>query len=134
MAPSAAPAPTSVCNSSTNRIVSPSWASISLITDFKRSSNSPRNLEPATIDAMSSDTISFPLSVSATSSPAMRWAKPSTTAVFPTPGSPINTGLFLRRRDKICSMRRISDSRPMTGSNSFRLAISVRFVEYFLRI
>src|SRR5436305_78431 len=28
----------------------------------------------------------------------MRWARPSTTAVLPTPGSPISTGLFLVRR------------------------------------
>jgi hypothetical protein len=30
----------------------------------------------------------------------MRWAKPSTIAVLPTPGSPIKTGLFLVRRCK----------------------------------
>ena len=47
----------------------------------------------------------------------MRWARPSTTAVLPTPGSPISTGLFLVRRDSTCTTRRISVSRPMTGSS-----------------
>ena len=46
----------------------------------------------------------------------MRWASPSTTAVLPTPGSPISTGLFLVRRDSTWTTRRISVSRPMTGS------------------
>ena len=30
----------------------------------------------------------------------MRWARPSTMAVFPTPGSPMSTGLFLVRRER----------------------------------
>ena len=47
----------------------------------------------------------------------MRWANPSTMAVLPTPGSPINTGLFLVRRDSTCITRSISRSRPMTGSS-----------------
>ena len=38
-------------------------------------------------------------------------------AVFPTPGSPIKTGLFLERLDRICTVRRISSSRPITGSS-----------------
>ena len=45
-APSAAPAPTSVCSSSMKRMIWPS-ASISLRTAFSRSSNSPRYLVPA---------------------------------------------------------------------------------------
>ena len=47
----------------------------------------------------------------------MRWARPSTIAVLPTPGSPISTGLFLVRRDSTWMTRRISSSRPMTGSS-----------------
>mmetsp|Transcript_52300 Transcript_52300/g.93341 ORF Transcript_52300/g.93341 Transcript_52300/m.93341 type:complete len:210 (+) Transcript_52300:2592-3221(+) len=47
----------------------------------------------------------------------IRWAKPSTIAVLPTPGSPISTGLFLVRRARTRMTRRISSSRPMTGSN-----------------
>ena len=38
-------------------------------------------------------------------------------AVLPTPGSPISTGLFLVRRESTCMTRRISSSRPMTGSS-----------------
>src|SRR5205809_722044 len=47
IAPSAAPAPTSVWSSSMKRITCPLDSSISLSTAFKRSSNSPRYLEPA---------------------------------------------------------------------------------------
>ena len=47
----------------------------------------------------------------------MRCASPSTIAVLPTPGSPISTGLFLVRRDSTWMTRRISSSRPMTGSS-----------------
>ncbi len=38
-------------------------------------------------------------------------------AVLPTPGSPISTGLFLVRRDSTWMVRRISSSRPITGSS-----------------
>ena len=47
----------------------------------------------------------------------MRSARPSTIAVLPTPGSPISTGLFLVRRDSTWMVRRISSSRPITGSS-----------------
>ena len=47
----------------------------------------------------------------------MRCARPSTMAVLPTPGSPISTGLFLVRRLSTCITRRISSSRPITGSS-----------------
>ena len=43
-------------------------------------------------------------------------ARPSTTAVLPTPGSPIRHGLFFVRRDRICMTRSVSLSRPMIGS------------------
>ncbi len=56
----------------------------------------------------------------------MRSAIPSTMAVLPTPGSPISTGLFLVRRDRTCIARRISSSRPMTGSSLPLRASSVR--------
>ena len=58
-----------------------------------------------------------PASESGTSPATIRWARPSTTAVLPTPGSPISTGLFLVRRDSTCTTRRISASRPITGSS-----------------
>src|SRR5581483_1897384 len=47
---------------------------------------------------------------------AMRAASPSTTAVLPTPGSPISTGLFFVRRERICISRSISVWRPTTGA------------------
>ena len=56
-------------------------------------------------------------SVSGTSLLTMRWARPSTMAVLPTPGSPMSTGLFLVRRERTCMIRSISFSRPMTGSS-----------------
>ena len=52
--------------------------------------------------------------------------RPSTTAVLPTPGSPISTGLFLVRRDSTCMTRSISFSRPMTGSSLPSRASCVR--------
>ena len=56
-------------------------------------------------------------SVSGTSLLTIIWARPSTIAVLPTPGSPISTGLFLVRRDRICMTRSSSRVRPMTGSS-----------------
>ena len=63
----------------------------------------------------------------------MRWASPSTTAVLPTPGSPMRTGLFFVRRDRTWTTRRISLSRPMTGSSLPSRATSVRSRPYFDR-
>ena len=60
----------------------------------------------------------------------MRCASPSTMAVLPTPGSPISTGLFFVRRARICITRRISSSRPITGSSLPRRASSVRSRAY----
>ena len=97
--PSVLPAPTTVCNSSINKTMCPFASTTSLSTAFKRSSNSPLYLAPATRDPISSETSFFPLRLSGTSLRAIRWAKPSAIAVFPTPGSPIKTGLFLVRRD-----------------------------------
>jgi hypothetical protein len=36
---------------------------------------------------------------------------------LPTPGSPISTGLFFWRRERICMIRSISVWRPTTGSS-----------------
>ena len=55
--PSAAPAPTTVCISSMKVMTWPSASVISLRTAFSRSSNSPRYLEPATIEPRSSATM-----------------------------------------------------------------------------
>ncbi len=99
-----------------NRMVSP-VSRISFMTFLRRSSNSPRYLLPATSAARSSVQTCLPLSNSGTSWLAMRWAKPSTMAVLPTPGSPMSTGLFLVRRLRICMTRSISVCRPMHGSS-----------------
>ena len=56
----------------------------------------------------------------------MRAARPSTTAVLPTPGSPISTGLFFVRRERICITRSISVCRPTTGSSLPSAASFVR--------
>ncbi|CKV10348.1 Uncharacterised protein [Mycobacterium tuberculosis] len=100
-------------------------------TALSRSSNSPRYLEPATIEPRSSATMVLSRKLSGTSPATMRCARPSTIAVLPTPGSPISTGLFLVRRDSTCTTRRISLSRPMTGSSLPSRARAVRSVEYF---
>ena len=70
------------------------------------------------------------LEPSGTSPRTMRWASPSTTAVLPTPGSPMSTGLFLVRRERTWITRRISSSRPMTGSSLPLRASSVRSRPY----
>src|SRR3546814_862148 len=53
-------------------------------------------------------------------------AKPSTTAVLPTPASPVRIGLFCRRRIRMSTICRISSSRPTIGSISPLRACSVR--------
>ncbi len=87
------------------------WPSLDLIssrTALSRSSNSPRYFAPATIAARSRETRRLPRNDSGTSPATIRWARPSTTAVLPTPGSPIRTGLFLVRRHSTWTTRRIS--------------------------
>ena len=126
-----APAPTTVCSSSMKVITRPSEPLISSRTALRRSSNSPRYLAPATIAARSRLSTRRPLRESGTSPATTRCASPSTTAVLPTPGSPISTGLFLVRRDSTCTTRRISASRPMTGSSVPSSARAVRSTAYF---
>ena len=108
------------------------WASaISFSTAFSRSSNSPRYLEPATSAPRSSAITRRSRSPSGTSPETIRWASPSTIAVLPTPGSPISTGLFFVRRLSTWITRRISSSRPITGSSLPCAAASVRSRPYF---
>ena len=117
MAPSPLPAPTRVWISSMKRIMRPSECVTSLITDFKRSSNSPLYLAPATSAPISSEYTSLSFRFSGTSPRIILSASPSTMAVLPVPGSPMRIGLFLVRRESICSTRLISSSRPITGSS-----------------
>ena len=80
---------------------------------------------------MSSARMRLFLSPSGTSPLMIRCARPSTIAVLPTPGSPINTGLFLVRRCSTWMVRRISSSRPITGSSLPDEARAVRSTVYF---
>ena len=126
IAPSVAPAPTIVCSSSMNRMIWPSASCTSLSTAFNRSSNSPRYLEPAIRAPTSRAITRRSRSDSGTSPSTIRFARPSTIAVLPTPGSPISTGLFFVRRESTWITRRISSSRPITGSSLFWRASAVR--------
>ena len=95
IAPSALPAPISVCISSMNRMMLPSADVTSCSTAFSRSSNSPRYLAPAISEPRSSTSSFLSLRLSGTSPLRIRNARPSTIAVLPTPGSPISTGIVL---------------------------------------
>ena len=81
---------------------------------------------PATMRARSRVMTFLSRRISGTLPEAISWARPSTMAVLPTPASPMRTGLFLVRRQRICTTRSISFFRPITGSSSFLRASSVR--------
>ena len=131
MAPSAAPAPTTVCSSSMNSTTSlERW--ISSRAPLSRSSNSPRYFEPATMAPRSSASTRLPRSSSGTSALTIFCARPSAIAVLPTPGSPMSTGLFLVRRLSTWMTRLTSSSRPITGSSLPSRANAVRSRVYFL--
>ena len=108
-----------------NKMIS-SFFSSSFITAFIRSSNCPRYFVPATKLAKSSVTTRLLNKFLDTFFLMIRNAKPSAIADFPTPGSPIKSGLFFFLRLKICETRSISFSRPTTGSNLPSSAISVK--------
>ena len=55
-------------------------------------------------------------------------AKPSTIAVFPTPGSPTNKGLFFKRLDNICIVLSISLFLPINLSIFLFLALSIKLI------
>src|SRR5271157_3687773 len=76
----------------------------------------PTVFRAATIKERSSARILLSAKNEGTSPSAIRCAKPSTIAVLPTPGSPIKTGLFLVRRQRIWTTRSNSPSRPTSGS------------------
>ena len=89
------------------------------MTDLSRFSNSPFTPAPACSRPRSSVRTRDVLAAAAARRPAtIRRAKPSTTAVLPTPASPVRIGLFCRRRVRMSMTWRISKSRPMTGSIS----------------
>ena len=125
IAPSAPPAPTIVWISSRKRMMFPARFVSSMIF-LRRSSNCPRYCVPATTRAMSSATTRFDCIFSGTSPRWIACASPSTTAVLPTPASPMRTALFFVRRERIWTMRFSSLARPMTGSSLPCRARSVR--------
>ena len=129
--PSAAPAPITVWSSSMNNTTLPAAASTSRRIAFRRSSNSPRYFVPAISAPRSSATTRRPRRFSGTSACTIRRASPSAMAVLPTPGSPISTGLFFVRLESTWITRRISASRPITGSSFPWLARFVRSMPYF---
>ncbi len=86
------------------------------ITFFRRCSNSPFTPAPACSRPRSSVRTLTSRMTAGTSPSAIFSARPSTSAVLPTPGSPTRIGLFLRRRARISTICRISTSRPNTGS------------------
>mmetsp|Transcript_7070 Transcript_7070/g.20612 ORF Transcript_7070/g.20612 Transcript_7070/m.20612 type:complete len:493 (-) Transcript_7070:155-1633(-) len=133
MAPSAAPAPTSVWISSMKSTVSLDCVTSS-ITDLSRSSNSPRYFVSATSRPSSSESTRIPSSRSGASPSTMRCAMPSAIAVLPTPGSPISTGFDLRRRTRIFMQRRTSSARPTHGSSFPSRARCVRSTEHCSRV
>ncbi len=122
------PAPMMVWASSMNRMIGCALFLTSSITLFRRFSNSPFTLAPACSRPMSSTCSATPARGGGTSPAAMRSASPSTTAVFPTPASPVMIGLFWRRRIRMSIAWRISASRPITGSILPSLARCVRLV------
>ena len=114
--PGVEPAPISVCISSI-KITTSGFCSISLISARIRSSNCPRYFVPATIAVISRLIIRLLNRTGDVWCLLISWARPSTIALLPTPGSPIKIGLFFFLRHKISTTRWISRSRPTTGSS-----------------
>ena len=86
---------------------------------------------PWTSDTTFNEIIRLFWSLAGTEPSTISWARPSTTAVLPTPASPIKTGLFLVLLFKISITRAISLSRPITGSILPFLARAVKSVPYW---
>ena len=131
--PEAPPAPTIVCNSSINKIISSDF-SISVIIAFILSSNWPLYFVPATRDARSKVTTLLLWRIRETFFCVILKAKASAIAVFPTPGSPIKIGLFFFLLVKIWATLSISFSLPITGSNLSSWANFVKSLPKLSRI
>ena len=126
--PDELPAPTNVWISSMKIMMSGFSLNSSIIT-FIRSSNCPRYFVPATIDVKSKRTIRLSFRLRGHSPLKIFMARPSTIAVLPQPGSPMMMGLFFFLRERICAIRLISISLPITGSNLPSDAILIRSFE-----
>ena len=126
IAPSAAPAPTSVCSSSMKRMTSP-WRLAHLLHDALHAL-----FELAAVlgagdqgrQVQRDDALVLQEVRDVARDDAL--GQPSAMAVLPTPGSPSRHGLFLMRREMIWMTRSISLARPMTGSSFSLRASSVR--------
>mmetsp|Transcript_7337 Transcript_7337/g.24361 ORF Transcript_7337/g.24361 Transcript_7337/m.24361 type:complete len:213 (-) Transcript_7337:703-1341(-) len=129
------PAPTIVCISSMNKIISPADFTSSN-TERKRSSKSPLYFVSASNKPTFKDKtrLFFNLLGTISLSAAIKLANPSAIAVFPTPGSPIKHGLDFRLLTKILTALFVSSSLPNTGSNSPFLAIAVKSTEHCANI
>ena len=101
--PPVEPAPRIWWISSKNKMMFPA-ALTSFIKFWMFSSKAPRYCVPASRLEISIEKISLSLIAAGTSPFTMACAKPSTTAVFPTPASPTNTGLFFVRRPRISAV------------------------------
>jgi len=111
-------------SSSMNRITPSREASST--SAFIRFSSSPTTPAPATREDGCRATIRAPFRASGTFPAAMRWARPSTMAVFPVPAGPIRAGLRLVRRQSVRQTSRISSSLPTTGGSFPSRASRVR--------
>ena len=129
--PPLAPAPTTVWISSIKRIILPSDSFTFFRIFFILSSNSPRYFAPAKSEPISNEISFLSCSAEGTSPLIILWANPSTMAVFPTPGSPIRTGLFFVLLLNIWIVLLISSSLPITGSKIPSRADWVRSILYF---
>mmetsp|Transcript_21653 Transcript_21653/g.56516 ORF Transcript_21653/g.56516 Transcript_21653/m.56516 type:complete len:222 (+) Transcript_21653:1746-2411(+) len=123
------PAPMSICISSTKSIDDGSRSSSWTIA-FKRASKAPRCDAPAINRPRSRAQIFALRKGSGTSPLSILNAKPSTTAVLPTPGGPVKTGLFFFLLLRTWTSLRISASRPMTGSKAPCSALSTNSIAY----
>ncbi|MNP32265.1 hypothetical protein D3C76_1254350 [compost metagenome] len=117
--------------SSMNRMIGCRLRLTSSITALRRFSNSPLTPAPACNRPRSRVCRATSLSTAGTSPWAMRSARPSTTAVLPTPASPVRIGLFCRRRVRMSTICRTSNSRPSTGSMRPSRALWVRLTVYW---
>ncbi len=133
IAPSAPPAPIIVCISSINKITSFD-AITSSITVLRRSSNSPLYLAPAINSDKSRVTTLLFFNSSGILPLTILCARPSAIAVFPTPGSPISTGLFFVLLLRISSILSVSSSLPITGSSFPSFAILVKSIPYSSKV
>ena len=103
----------------------------SSMTFLSLSSNSPRYFAPAMSALISRAITRLFCKESGTSFLTILCANPSTTAVFPTPGSPSRIGLFLVLRIRICIICVISSSLPITGSSLPSRAFLVKSMPNF---